>query len=115
MLQVISGEYQEAVSNTLKSLEQDLSQTLHHISLPPELSTTKKQAAQCHDTSQQKPTQSASPLLDDQLSLQKHASSVDSNFLQDLTARVEHLINVRTALVDAANGMFGAYWLGGII
>lgn len=111
VLQAVSGEYQETVSDTLKSLEQDLNQSLHHISLPSEAD-----AAQRHDASLQpdtphhhhQPPQSASPPHEEPSSAPRDASSRDSHsFFQDLTARVEYLINVRTTLVDAANGMFG--------
>lgn len=102
----MSGEYQESVSHTLRSLEEDLNQTLHDVSLPSELDTAQKHASLQQDTPQHKPQNTSS--LHEEHSLQKDTSSRDSHsFLQDLTARVEYLINVRTALVDAANGMFG--------
>lgn len=113
MFQGVSGEYNEAITATLGTLEQDLSRTLHNITLPPSLSdTSQKPSSPVDGTFMQDTSQKASmPQGDDTLqdcssSLQKDSSSCDpQNFPQDLTTKVEHLINVRTALVDAANGM----------
>ena len=110
--QGVSKEYQEAISATLETLKQDLNHTLHHITLPPSLLDTPKPSSSPDGTSLQDTTQKA-PLLqgddtqhDSLSSLPKDSSSHEPHTsLQDLTVKVEHLINVRTALVDAANGM----------
>lgn len=100
----MSGEYQEAVSGTLKSLEEDLTRILHHISLPCELDTAQKHTSP-QETSQQPTENVSTPHEEPQ---QRDDSRDQHTSLQDLTARVEQLINVRTALVDAANGRCGS-------
>lgn len=124
ILQGVSGEYQEAISATLSTLEQDLSHTLHNITLPPSLlDSTQKPSSPLNGASLQDTIQKASLLQGDDtqqdcsFSLQKDPSSNDpQNVPQDLTTKVEHLINVRTALVDAANGMCRRVcWMGKVV
>ncbi|XP_050701004.1 A-kinase anchor protein 9-like isoform X3 [Eriocheir sinensis] len=100
VIKVVSGAYQETVIDTLKSLEQDLNQSLQHISQPPEVNPGQKHASNAPD---QLPPQNTSPPHEERFSPPKDVSGDSHSFFQDLTARVEYLINVRTTLVDAAN------------
>ncbi|XP_063868539.1 A-kinase anchor protein 9-like isoform X4 [Scylla paramamosain] len=110
MIKGVSKEYQEAISATLETLKQDLNHTLHHITVPASLLDTPKSSSSLDRTSQQDTTQRATLLQEDDTQQDSLSSSLykdnfthDSHSPQDLTAKVEHLINVRTALVDAAN------------
>ena len=112
MFQGVSQEYQEAISTTLGTLEQDLSRTLHHITLPPSLldtpqkPSTSLEGATLQDASRETSLLQGDDTHKDSFSTsQKDTSSLDpQNYSHYMTARVEHLINVRTTLVDAANG-----------
>lgn len=120
VFQGVSKEYQEAISATLETLKQDLNHTLHHITVPASLLDTPKPSSSPDGTPLQDTTQTAT--LDDDTqhdslsSLHKDNSSHEPHTSsQDLTAKVEHLINVRTALVDAANGMcMKPVWTGDV-
>lgn len=107
ILQNVSGEYLEIVSNTVAKLDMDINKALR-VTLPAIIYPSQDVRSLESPNNQYPASVGQQGFLEDTTVssslIESRLGVCSSETVKEVMDRVEHLINIRTALVDAANG-----------